>query len=99
MDCRFAVGDRIVFIYDIDPDGCITKGMTGTVCDIDDFEVNEYVGVHWDHYNDRMHNCSGFCPDGYGWNVPSDMIDIFCSDLDLSSDDVSCMLQMVVTGG
>lgn len=32
--------------------------------------------VRWDRHDAEMHNCKGRCPNGHGWNVPPDIIEL-----------------------
>lgn len=66
----FSIGDRVLFIDDIDPDGQIVCGETGEVCDLDNIFGEDSVGVRWDKKESDRHGCSGKCSEHHGWWVP-----------------------------
>jgi hypothetical protein len=35
-----------------------------------------WIKVRWDRHDAEMHNCDGRCPDGHGWNVPPNIIEL-----------------------
>lgn len=79
--CGFRVGDRVQLLVDLtgkyvyngearEPNQyrnvALHKGVTGTVV----VEYGYSVGVQWDvELNARLHNCEGYCPNGYWWYV------------------------------
>lgn len=67
----FRIGDRVTLCVPEDMDKGVVLGDTGTVVD---FDGVSRVGVRWDEFDERKHNCSCHCEDGYGWYVrPADL--------------------------
>ncbi len=82
----FHVGDRVELIVDLTSryvyngeergsnsyqNGALHKGVTGTVV----VEYGYSVGVQWDvGPTTCLHNCDGYCPNGYGWYVPTQYV-------------------------
>lgn len=68
---EFNVGDRVVSIVN-NPEGneYIFVGSTGTVRHID-----TRLAVCWDD-NVGGHNCRGLCPNGHGWWVDMDDVEL-----------------------
>jgi len=83
---KFHVGDRVQLLVDLTSryvhngearksnsyrNAALHEGVTGTVV----VEYGYSVGVQWDvESNARLHNCDGYCPNGYGWYVPTQYV-------------------------
>ena len=70
---QFEVGDRVVAMC-IDPDDGVREGMFGTVCAVRDWCGD--IGVQWDEFSPRFHNCEGDSEEHHGWYVPPGVIEL-----------------------
>ena len=88
---KFEVGQRVIFVAEVDPDRGLYKGQTGVVC-----RSNEYdrVSVCWDKMNPRYHDCGGDCDNWHGWNVPARMLELIIEsyELDIAPEDINGLL-------
>ena len=85
----FQIGDRVVSKKsDL---GAIASGDTGTVCAVAAPRrpgQTYFVGVCWDKYSERLHDCDGKCDVGHGWVVLSDTLDILQAAEDLLVEEI-----------
>ena len=84
---NFQVGDRVI---NKRGDGAeIRVNETGTICAICDVDDDtSYIGVHWDQYSTRRHECGGKCPEGYGWIVRHDTLELLQPEVDSLIDEI-----------
>lgn len=81
------VGDRVVATlkmtkyYDN-----IKPGFAGRVVRYD--HGQDFVYVEWDNYV-CGHDCDGLAEYGYGWNVPTDAVELECSGDDFEIPEVN----------
>ena len=68
----FKIGDTVRSVKDcISDNDDITKGMLGTVVHL----MSGTVGVQWE-MDVGGHACSNNCPDGYGWYVFPEEVEV-----------------------
>lgn len=52
----------------------VREGYEGTICKIYPKHA-DYVGIRWDK-DVRGHDCDGNCEKPYGWNLPTDRLEL-----------------------
>lgn len=67
----FHVGDRVVSLYEDFPG--LEEGEYGTVVKV---STDNSLIIKWDKFSKEKHDCWGEVPQGYGWFVSEDFIDL-----------------------
>ena len=80
----FQVGDLVIAAKDYPQyNDNIRKGQDGVICHID--IEDDMIGVDWE-FDVAGHSCDGHCPNGYGWYVKAEEIELSVVEQGIDED-------------